>query len=363
MLNTTTSGGDGFGITIDNGNGYIDIRTSGGGGFVYYSPGPVTFNTWYHIAIVRNGSTTTTVYLNGQAQGSSFNLPVTSSTSLQLGVSTYSQDKFNGYITGFRYVKGTAVYTSNFTVPISPLTNITGTQLLLNENYNDTFLKDSSSTTPALTITNNGATRSDFTPFKYANVGRIAATGPTGPSQWGNGAGYIYYNGNVVVNRTTAATPPYTLDVAGTLNVGTDLYALSGVSYLQHLSNKLQAVSFATFSTGIRVDARNGSCIQITGFPFGTTTWGFVISYMPLTPGYCYNFKVIHKITSSTNYSMGGSIVVYPGDPNDGGFITFSAGYSANGSTTAQGQGWFFNINLFYTSAGVATASVNKFAC
>jgi hypothetical protein len=38
----------------------------------------------------------------------------------------------NGYISNLRVVKGTAVYTGNFTPPTSPVTAITGTSLLLN---------------------------------------------------------------------------------------------------------------------------------------------------------------------------------------------------------------------------------------
>jgi hypothetical protein len=39
---------------------------------------------------------------------------------------------FSGYITGFRLVKGTAVYTSNFTPSTAPLTAITNTSILAN---------------------------------------------------------------------------------------------------------------------------------------------------------------------------------------------------------------------------------------
>jgi hypothetical protein len=71
---------------------------------------------------------------------------------------------FNGYISNFRVVKGTAVYTSAFTVPTNPLTAISGTQLLLNTTNDVNFLKDSS--TNNLTIINNGAVTSNtLNPF------------------------------------------------------------------------------------------------------------------------------------------------------------------------------------------------------
>jgi hypothetical protein len=63
-----------------------------------------------------------------------------------------------GYISNFRVVKGTAVYTSAFTPPTTALTAITNTQLLLNTTYDANFLKDNS--TNNFTVTNNGSVTS-----------------------------------------------------------------------------------------------------------------------------------------------------------------------------------------------------------
>jgi hypothetical protein len=75
-----------------------------------------------------------TLYINGISRGT-----LTSSISIgpQIGSMTFGTwglnggDRFRGYVSNFRLVNGTAVYTSNFTPPTSPLTAIPNTQVLL----------------------------------------------------------------------------------------------------------------------------------------------------------------------------------------------------------------------------------------
>jgi hypothetical protein len=92
----------------------------------YESSSAVSTNTWYHWAIVRQGGTTR-VYRNGTLRGSSYtdsyNI-TTGSTALSIGneTTTSTASAFIGYITSFRWVKGLAVYTGNFTTPTSALT-------------------------------------------------------------------------------------------------------------------------------------------------------------------------------------------------------------------------------------------------
>jgi len=94
------------------------------------SIGTVTVSQWYHVALVRNGSTFTP-YLNGVA-----GTPTTSASALFAYTGTLNTGfltaYYSGYISNLRIVNGTAVYTTNFTPPTAPLTAITNTQLLLN---------------------------------------------------------------------------------------------------------------------------------------------------------------------------------------------------------------------------------------
>jgi hypothetical protein len=90
-------------------------------------------NVWTHLAAVRNGATIT-LYLNGVSVGTS-NVSTTalvqSAATLAVGrAGDYNGDYFNGLASNIRIIKGTALYTSNFTPSTEPLTAITNTQLL-----------------------------------------------------------------------------------------------------------------------------------------------------------------------------------------------------------------------------------------
>lgn len=93
-------------------------------------------NTWCHVAVTRV-SGTFYLYINGVSQGSSATARTLSNNDAIIGGGRYGTTSavttsFPGYISNFRIVKGTAVYTSNFTPPTSLLTSISGTSLLLN---------------------------------------------------------------------------------------------------------------------------------------------------------------------------------------------------------------------------------------
>ena len=93
------------------------------------SASELTLNTWHHIAVVRSG-TTVNVYVDGISK-----VTFTRSDSLAGGVGYIgSYDSvsgfFQGYISNFRSVTGTAVYNSNFSPTIAPLTAVTNTTVL-----------------------------------------------------------------------------------------------------------------------------------------------------------------------------------------------------------------------------------------
>ena len=89
---------------------------------------------WYHIAIVRNGSGANNfkTYVDGSQTFQTTAFDINAGTA-NLDIGGYGgasgQDP-KVVISNLRIVKGTSVYTSNFTPPTSPLTNITNTKLL-----------------------------------------------------------------------------------------------------------------------------------------------------------------------------------------------------------------------------------------
>jgi len=123
----------------------------------YVFGGTSLYGNWLHIAVVR-ASGVVTLYINGIAQGTATVTDnITDTSTLYVGDFTthdsFGYYNYNGLITNFRIVKGTAIYTSNFSVPSAPLTNVSGCKLLMQVNSSGTLLTDSSSA--AKTVTNS----------------------------------------------------------------------------------------------------------------------------------------------------------------------------------------------------------------
>lgn len=131
-------------------------------GSAYATSAAVNLNTWYHVAVVRSG-TAWTIYINGTSSGtgsSAVNLTATGPVTLG-GNSRNTAETFQGYISNFRIVKGTAVYTGNFTPSTTPLLPVAGTSLLTCQSPN---LVDDSANNFAITK-NGDVSVQKFGPF------------------------------------------------------------------------------------------------------------------------------------------------------------------------------------------------------
>jgi len=117
--------------------GLLDVYYEGGSTHIAADTA-FTLGTWNHVAFVRSSGTFKT-YLNGSEVASvsmttdfpTDGLIIARSNSASHTTTSY----FDGYISNFRIVKGTAVYTSAFTPPTSPLSAITNTKFLALNSY------------------------------------------------------------------------------------------------------------------------------------------------------------------------------------------------------------------------------------
>ena len=94
--------------------------------------GTIGINKWYHIAVSKSG-TNLRMFVDGKIVASSSNHSSTigsSSNGPRIGARRDGYHPTQGFISNLRVVKGSAVYTTEFTPPTAPLTNVTNTKLL-----------------------------------------------------------------------------------------------------------------------------------------------------------------------------------------------------------------------------------------
>jgi hypothetical protein len=112
-------------------NGALVVRAYNTGDLLTSATIPA-LNTWTHVAASRSG-TTLRIFVNGVQTATT-----TNSTSFAQGAIYAGNDSSNaapwlGYISNLRVVKGSAVYTSNFTPSTTSLTAISGTSWLVSQ--------------------------------------------------------------------------------------------------------------------------------------------------------------------------------------------------------------------------------------
>ena len=173
-----TSGGNASGLAwvTQSGSQAMSIYTAGG--FSLTSSISIPLNAWTHVALTRSGSTMTQ-WVNGASGGTVTNSSSFTDAQCYIGVNNSSGEYWPGYITDFRIVKGSAVYTTTFTPPTSPLTAVSGTSLLTlqnNQPNNNNIFVDNSTNNALITRTGN-ATQGSFSPYAGAWSNYFDGTG------------------------------------------------------------------------------------------------------------------------------------------------------------------------------------------
>ncbi len=172
------------------------------------STGTIPTNTWTHVAAVREGtgSNQFKLYINGVNDGTgTVSTNYNQTEEARIGENRTAASDFNGYISNFRLVIGTAVYTASFTPSTTPLTAITNTQLLTCQS--NRFL-DNSANNFTISRVGNPLVQ-PFSPFAPTSAYSTSAIGGSG-----------YFDGTL--DRLNASGTP--LEIMGTGNFTFECY-------------------------------------------------------------------------------------------------------------------------------------------
>ena len=312
---------------------YVDYSSS----FTTTSTFPL--NTWTHLAFVRKGTGTDefSIYINGVA-----GVTGTMTTSFdQDGIvigrkETEATYYYIGYMSNFRIVKGTAVYTGNFTPPTAPLTAITNTKLLTCQSNR---FKDNSASAHALTA--GGTPKAlAFTPFLTSEAYDSAVNGASGyfdgtgdclkvnsSSDFAYGTGdftiefWFYWNdpsfthSNYILDQGSTSKPAISIQSDGHLNwkdfstgvdVDIDIDTNTTKNEWHHV-----AVCRASGTVSLYFDGtRTGTTTTSSDFPANALTIGQYSGDNYEFTGYLSNFRIV---TGTAVYS--GTTLTVPTAP------------------------------------------------
>lgn len=287
---------------INTGNALEFYSSSNGSSFDVAAGATIgTFvpNTWNHAAICRSG-TSIRCFLNGVV-GSTTTTSATlvnATTPLYVGMRAPGVDPYyKGYISNFRLVKGTALYTSAFTPSTAPLTAITNTQLLTCQS--NRFIDNS---TNAFTITVNGNTSVQrFNPFGASTA---YSTSVIGGSGYFDGSGdYLGFPNNTAFDFSTG---DFTVE-AWVYRVGTG----SGSQvYEAIIGGNTSGVPYWTLyvnsSNNTVVWYGNDSTLRSTSNTITNNTWNHIaVSRSSGTLKIFINGVQGYSASVSTSYSLG----------------------------------------------------------
>lgn len=301
-------------MVLNSSSLYIDLSTSGSAWSWSTGAKAITLNAWHHVALVRN-SETTTAYLNGVSYYSAASVTLwDSNASLGLGAYTSGVSPFSGYISNVRVVKGTAVYTADFTPPAQPLTATTNTSLLTcqtNQPVNNHTFVDYSNNNLLVTRAGN-ATQGTFSPYG---------------ENWSN-----YFDGN-----TDFLT--FTNTIGQGVNFGTGSFTVELWYYMT------DSTTNSTYHTFIRQDTATnafdfGYRPGLSQLSLGAGNVGEVTASVTLTPR-TWNHIAVSRSGTSLRFFVNGTQV--------GTTLTNSYDFGVTGGTVRIGSNSF---NAAYTVYG-----------
>jgi hypothetical protein len=326
--------------------------------------------TWYHLAVVRNG-TTMTFYINGVGSATAAIGAATAlltPTGSAIGYYPYfpgGARTFNGTISNVRYVIGTAVYTGNFTPLASPLTAtqsasgayiqaITGTLTKLLTCQDNTIIDNSP--VPGV-ITNVGGALTTSVSILVTSGGAtlLACQNATITIDQGSNNFVIVNNGTATISTTI--TPFLT---GNHLVITTDDYTIEGFAMRNSISTSNVIASHGGYD-----GLRNFSLLRLNNGLYGT--WGnnyqfFVVPGSTTTddklfgyPGKWFHFA-ISRSSGQAYFHING---IQVGAVYDSSYINLNNMYIGNNIGTASLE-WTGHISNFRITKGSAIYAYNS---
>ena len=308
-------------------SGVISFFVNGNSGATNSATGTILPNQWYHVALIRNGSTNT-IYVNGVATTATNSTTPNPSASPAFGLARIYNDSFTAgsplYISNLRVTSGIAVYTSfPFTPPTSPLAANSST-LLLASGTNTGIIDN----TQKNNITTYGSAAISTTQSKFGGSS-LLLNGTTD---------YIKFNNPLII--------------------GTQAYTMECWFYLNSTSFSPNFYPFIGTSTnsGSALDIRINSTTTIQVDSNNSTTTNFTLP-VTLTTGVWYHVAVTRDSASNCNVWLNGV-------RSTSGNQTVSTNYTGttdtigyvNGSPSAYFNGY---IDEFRLTLGIARYNNN----
>lgn len=304
-------------------------------------------DVWYHIAIVRSG-TSLTFWLNGTNVGtSSLSATIGTTTSAStIGGNPGGSNYFNGFLSNMRVVNGTAVYSGAFTPSTSPLTAIANTAYLI---ASSNRLIDKASVT-TLSIGSGTPLIKAFNPF---GVERNAYT-------IASNQGSIFFNG------TGSNVAGYLTAPNSVANFGSGDFTAEAWVYFSTVSAGYQPILANTGTADqqgwmMYMDTTNKLAFQTTS---NNTAWtaGAISSFTPTVNTWTHvalvrsgsTITLYANGTSVASASISGAISTVSNTFRIGHYPYFSAGTVAR-SFAGHIYGVRLTNNAVYTSAFTAT--------
>ena len=340
--------------------GYLEFDHSTG---YQTASGLIGTNKWYHVAATREG-TSLKLFIDGVLRhtGTS-SVNVTEDGGVTIGREFGYSSYFNGFISNARILKGTALYTANFTPPTRTLTNVTNTKLLTCQsatsfitggqpilNTNST----GSTTTSGTRIDSNASYLSLCIPLNGSNGGTtFTDQSPTGrttsaltftrngdtqtstsQSNYYGSSGYFDGTGDYLTSSATGST----------MTVGSGDFTIELWIYWNSFSGSPLIVSAGTggFSLGSNPSG------DIIMYRNGAGGWGGTWSDANMTTGKWYHIAAVTSTSGTWEVYLNGiSIGTQSGYSGEGTTSPLYIGGYGNGVGTQLPNAYIQDIRIY----------------